>query len=50
MSSNVFEGNKNAGFVCRSTSKAKMKLNKFVDNKIEVVVERKWDSIEEIEN
>lgn len=48
MNGNLFEGNKNAGFVCRNTSKAKMKLNKFVDNHIEVVIERKWDGIEEI--
>jgi hypothetical protein len=27
-----------------------MKLNRFLENKVEVVVERKWEGIEEIEN
>jgi len=48
MSGNVFEGNRSAGFICRNTSKAKMKLNRFLGNKVEVIVERKWDGIEEI--
>ena len=34
MSENVFEKNKKAGFVCRNTSRAKMRVNKFEGNGI----------------
>lgn len=34
MSENNVEGNKLAGFVCRKTSKAKMRMNSFAKNKI----------------
>jgi hypothetical protein len=45
MSENTLEGNKVAGFVCRNTSKAKMRMNRFMGNKIELVVEKGWEGI-----
>jgi parallel beta-helix repeat protein len=45
MSENTLEGNKVAGFVCRNTSKAKMRMNRFLGNRIELVIEKGWEGI-----
>lgn len=42
MNENVIERNRVGGLVCRKTSRAKMKSNKFSGNRIEVVVESAW--------
>ena len=34
MSENAIEGNRKTGFICRNTSKAKMRQNKFASNRI----------------
>jgi len=41
----LLQGNKVAGFVCRKSSRAKMRMNKFMGNKVEVVIEKGWDGI-----
>ena len=48
MSSNGFESNRRAGLVCRNSSKAKMRLNRFEKNSIEALVENGWEGIEEV--
>ena len=37
MSENVFESNRKGGFVCRNSSKAKMRGNRFEGNAIEAL-------------
>ena len=49
MNSNGLEGNRRAGLVCRNSSKAKMKSNRFEKNCIETLVENGWEGIEEVE-
>jgi parallel beta-helix repeat protein len=34
MNENTLEGNRRAGFVCRNSSKAKMRMNSFIGNHI----------------
>lgn len=50
MSENAVEGNRKTGFICRNTSKAKMRQNRFTSNRIEVLIEKSWDGIGDIEN
>jgi hypothetical protein len=45
MSENVIEANKKSGFICRNTSKAKMRQNKFISNRIEILIERGWENV-----
>jgi hypothetical protein len=48
MNENLIERNRTAGLVCRKTSKAKMKSNRFSGNRIEVVAEGAWPSFNQI--
>lgn len=49
MTENTIERNRVSGLVSRSTSKARMKNNRFSANRIEVVVENWWNGFDEIE-
>lgn len=49
MNENTIERNRVAGLVCRSTSKARMKANRFAANRIDVVVEGGWAGFADIE-
>jgi parallel beta-helix repeat protein len=49
MTENQIEGNRKAGLIARNTSTARMRQNRFNANKIELLVERGWDTLQDVE-
>ncbi len=46
---NVLQDNKKAGIVCRNTSKARLRQNKFNGNKIQILAEEDWADLGNLE-
>lgn len=49
LSENIIEGNKKSGFICRNTSKTRrLRQNKFLNNRIQILIEKGWENISDI--
>lgn len=46
---NVFSGNRRTALISRNTSSARIKQNHFQGNRIDLLAERAWDSLNDVE-